>query len=244
MILSDIELKQNENLNMSKEVVSDKEQNSFLQTSLGKVINLGLDLGIRALLPDLIEDGVIEIKNAIFEGGFKEGIDTAIQSAIDFGKSVTGIFTGKFENISQVQTAVKNGGIIDGVSNVIDWALNKATENGKIPYTISNTIRQGKNVILNNVTKNIENEFEKQLDSIEKLDKYTNNWKNYYNEHDFEGMEREYGKIKEKLEDVLPIENTIKEVRKIENLHMLVKNNNGNFNLSKEEVELAQKLVI
>ena len=139
---------------------------------------------------------------------------------------------------------MKNGGIIDGVSNVIDWALNKATENGKIPYTISNTIRQGKNVILNNVTKNIENEFEKQLDSIEKLDKYTNNWKNYYNEHDFEGMEREYGKIKEKLEDVLPIENTIKEVRKIENLHMLVKNNNGNFNLSKEEVELAQKLVI
>ena len=242
--MSDIELKQNENLNMSKEVVSDKEQNSFLQTSLGKVINLGLDLGIRALLPDLIEDGVIEIKNAIFEGGFKEGIDTAIQSAIDFGKSVTGIFTGKFENISQVQTAVKNGGIIDGVSNVIDWALNKATENGKIPYTISNTIRQGKNVILNNVTKNIENEFEKQLDSIEKLDKYTNNWKNYYNEHDFEGMEREYGKIKEKLEDVLPTENTIKEVRKIENLHMLVKNNNGNFNLSKEEVELAQKLVI
>ncbi len=242
--MSDIELKQNENLNMSKEVVSDKEQNSFLRTSLGKVINLGLDLGIRALLPDLIEDGVIEIKNAIFEGGFKEGIDTAIQSAIDFGKSVTGIFTGKFENISQVQTAVKNGGIIDGVSNVIDWALNKATENGKIPYTISNTIRQGKNVILNNVTKNIENEFEKQLDSIEKLDKYTNNWKNYYNEHDFEGMEREYGKIKEKLEDVLPIENTIKEVRKIENLHMLVKNNNGNFNLSKEEVELAQKLVI
>lgn len=242
--MSDIELKQNENLNMSKEVISDKEQNSFLQTSLGKVINLGLDLGIRALLPDLIEDGVIEIKNAIFEGGFKEGIDTAIQSAIDFGKSVTGIFTGKFENISQVQTAVKNGGIIDGVSNVIDWALNKATENGKIPYTISNTIRQGKNVILNNVTKNIENEFEKQLDSIEKLDKYTNNWKNYYNEHDFEGMEREYGKIKEKLEDVLPIENTIKEVRKIENLHMLVKNNNGNFNLSKEEVELAQKLVI
>ena len=242
--MSDIELKQNENLNMSKEVVSDKEQNSFLQTSLGKVINLGLDLGIRALLPDLIEDGVIEIKNAIFEGGFKEGIDTTIQSAIDFGKSVTGIFTGKFENISQVQTAVKNGGIIDGVSNVIDWALNKATENGKIPYTISNTIRQGKNVILNNVTKNIENEFEKQLDSIEKLDKYTNNWKNYYNEHDFEGMEREYGKIKEKLEDVLPIENTIKEVRKIENLHMLVKNNNGNFNLSKEEVELAQKLVI
>ena len=91
--MSDIELKQNENLNMSKEVVSDKEQNSFLQTSLGKVINLGLDLGIRALLPDLIEDGVIEIKNAIFEGGFKEGIDTAIPSAIDFGKSVTGIFT-------------------------------------------------------------------------------------------------------------------------------------------------------
>ena len=42
-----------------------KSQNSFLQSTLGKIINTGLNIGIRALLPNVIEDQVIEIKDAI-----------------------------------------------------------------------------------------------------------------------------------------------------------------------------------
>ena len=38
-----------------------------------------------------------------------------------------GIFTGKFDSISQAK-AVKNGGIIDGISNVLDSVVNKTTE--------------------------------------------------------------------------------------------------------------------
>ena len=56
-------------------------------------------------------------------------------------------------------------------------------------------------------------------------------------------MEKEYKKIKEKLKEVMPIESTIKEARTIENLHTLIKNKGGSFDLSKEEIELANKLI-
>ena len=49
-------------------------------------------------------------------------------------------------------------------------------------------------------------------------------------------------KIQEKLKELLPIENTLKEARVIENLHNLIKNNGQNFNLSQEQLELANLL--
>ena len=56
-------------------------------------------------------------------------------------------------------------------------------------------------------------------------------------------MQREYEKIKEKLKILIPTENTLKQARTIENLHTLIKNNGQDFNLSKEELELANILL-
>ena len=100
------------------------EQKGFLDSTLGKVINAGLDTGIRMLLPDLIENQVIDIKDAIINNGFKAGVEEAISSAVDLGKSVIGVFTGKFESVTQAKNAVKNGGVIDGISDALDYALN------------------------------------------------------------------------------------------------------------------------
>ncbi|MFR2533883.1 MAG: hypothetical protein ACLS95_01420 [Clostridia bacterium] len=225
------------------EIEQVKEQKSFLETTLGKTINTGLDIGLRILLPDLIENQVIEIKDTIFKEGFQEGIKKAISSAIDLGKSAVGIITGNFENISQVNAAVKNGGIIDGISNVIDFALNKTNKAGILPNTIIKTIKQGKNVILNNIANNIEEEFHKQLESVEKVQKYSSNWNVYYKQENFEGMQKEYKKLESELKKLVPLESTIKQARLIENLHMLVKNNGGKFNLSEEQLALANKLI-
>jgi len=104
--------------------------------------------------------------------GFKEGINTAINSAIDLGKSALGIVTGDFENISQVQAAVQKGGIIDGISDTIDFVLEKTENAGILPTTITRTIRTGKNTLLNNVSNNIENEFNKQLECADRLQKF------------------------------------------------------------------------
>ncbi len=230
------------NLNKENEIIKTEDQTKFIETTLGKTINLGLDIGLRALLPDYIEQQVIDIKNTLMQEGFSKGIKKVVSSAIDFGKSAIGIVTGNFENISQVQTAIKNGGIIDSVSGIVDSVLNRVNKTGKLPYNITNTIRKGKNIILNSITNKIEEEFTNQLDAAEKLQKYENNWKQYFNNKDFIGMQREYEKIREKLKILIPMENTLKQARTIENLHTLIKNNGQDFNLSKEELELVNLL--
>lgn len=133
-------------------------------------------------------------KNSLIKGGLKEGINTTVQKGIEIGKSVTGIFTGKFENISQAQNAIKNGGIIDGISDVIDSTLNFTSKKGMIPSNVTTLIRKGKNVILDNISSNIETEFANQINNVEKLGKYENNWREFYKSQNFEGMEREYQK--------------------------------------------------
>ena len=238
-----MELNNNENLQINNnELVTEQEQNTFLESTLGKVVNSALDVGIRMVLPDFIEEGVIGIKDALMQGGLKEGIDTAINGAINLGKSVLGIFTGKFEDISQARDAVKNGGIIDGISGVLDTVIDKTNSSGLINDNVANLLSNGKDAILNSVSSNIEQEFMQQIDGAEKLAKYESNWKEYYNNQDFNGMQREYEKIKEKLNELLPIENTLKEARTIENLHNLIKNNGQNFNLTNEQLELANML--
>lgn len=153
-----------------------------------------------------------------------------------------GIVTGKFENVNQMQTAVKTGGIIDGISSVLNYTINKIVDKGKIPYSVGNIIKRGKNAILNNITKNIENEFENQVDNIEKLNKYIRNWKNYYQKRDFTGMQREYEKIRDTIKEVAPIEKTINSAREVQNLHKLIKNNGQNFNLTQDQLELVKVL--
>lgn len=235
------EIEQN-NLGVENTIVNEKTQKNFLQTTLGKTINTAIDIGIKALLPDFIDEQVINIKNNLINNGLKEGINKTIDDAIDVGKSAIGIVTGNFENINQMQMAVKTGGIIDGVSSLLDTVVDKVKNTGLIDSNVARTIKQGKNVILNNVESNIENTFTDQLKSAEYTNKYINNWKNYYNNKDFEGMEKEYYKIKRELKNLVPLEQTINEAKTIENLHKLIRNNGRNFDLTQEQLELAEKL--
>ena len=241
---SQLEIENNINLeNNNLQEVNLEKQKSFLETSLGQVINGGVNLGLRAILPDLIEDEVIEIKDSIITDGFKAGIKTAIDNVVDLGKSVLGIFTGKFENMSQVKDVIKKGGLIDSVSDVLDWGINKAKNKDLISNDTANIIKKGKNTILNTVNNNIENNMTSQIESIEKIDKYISNWNEYYNNQDFSNMDKQFKKIERELTTIMPLENVITKARVVENLHNLIKNNGKNFNLSKEEIELANKLV-
>ena len=220
----------------------EKEQNNFLDSAIGKAINTGLDIGIRALLPDLIEDQVISIKDNLLNYGLKEGISKTIEEAINFGKSSIGIVTGNFENISQVQLAVKNGGIIDSVSTLLDSVVDKVEEKGVISSNIADLIKRGKDTILNNVESNIEKTLTNQITSVENLENYINNWKEFYSNKDFDNMEIQYKKIENELSNLIPLENAISQARVIENIHNLIKNNGHNFNLSETELELVKKL--
>jgi hypothetical protein len=159
------------------------------------------------------------------------------------GKSFLGIFTGKFDNMSQIKETIKKGGLIDSISDVLDWGIKKAKENKLIKSSTASLIKKGKNSILNNISDNIENNLTSQVESIEKIDKYTQNWSKYYEKKDFTNMERQFNKIQKELEKVVPLESVITKARQLENIHNLIKNNGKNFNLTQEELELANKLV-
>ena len=233
----DLELnQQNSNLEI------EKEQKAFLESGIGKVINTAMDMGIRFLLPDFIENEVIEIKDTLVLEGFQEGIDKTIENAVDLGKSAIGIVTGEFENISQVQAAVEKGGIIETLSNVIDTVLDKCSQNNLLSPNIVNVIKQGKNIILDNVSSNIENMMTEQIKSVETIQTLSNNWRSYYMQKNFDGMEKEMQKLEKEMKKIIPLENLIKGAREIQNMHQLIKNNGQVFELTENQINAIKAL--
>lgn len=241
--MESIALTLEQNKNMQNELVTEKQQTGFLETGLGKAVNFAMDVGLRALLPNFIEDSVIEIKDTIFKEGFGEGIKKIIDSGINLGKSIVGVFTGKFDNVNQMQTAVQKGGIIDGTSKLLDSVLNKVQKQKLIPKEAITAIKQGKNILLDNVSKQIENTLTKQVKEVEKLQDYADKWQEYYEKNDFTNMDKQFRKIENSLNNIIPLEATIRRAREIENIHNLIKNNGKNFDLSEDQLELAKRLV-
>lgn len=220
-----------------------KEQNNFLKSNLGKALNVGMDIALKSVLPDLIEEQIISVKNTLMEEGLKEGFNTIVESAIDLGKSAAGIFTGKFENTTQIENVIKKGGIIDSTSDVLDNAIKLAKENKLIDKVTANMLKKGKNAVLDSINDSVENMLTNQIKSVEKIQASISNWKEAYNEKDISKMEKEFKKINKELSNVVPLENIIKEAREIENLHVLIHNNGNNFNLSQTQIELSKKLI-
>ncbi len=220
----------------------EKQQNKFLNSVLGKTINTALDIGIKAILPEFVEDQVINIKNNLLKYGLSEGIKETINDAIDLGKSAVGVLTGEFENIDQMKDAIKEGGIIDGMSSVLDLAIDKITDKGIINRNISNVLSTGKDVLLRNVEENIEKLFDDQKNQESSIETNIKNWKKAYDNKDFDEMEKAYNKIENLMDKLAPIEKLINEARTIDTMHNLIKNNGHNFNLSEQEKELAQNL--
>ena len=221
---------------------NEKSQEKFLDTTLGKAIDNGVNIGIRYLFPNYVEEEVINLKDNLLEYGLKDGIKKSIESAINVGKSVVGIVTGNFEDISQMQTAVKNGGIIDSVSELLDDVLDKMEESKKMDKGVIKLIKNGKDTILDSVENNIESTLNNQVESAQKLEKYMDTWKEYYSKQDIEGMEKEYNKMQKAMKDLMPIEKTINNAKLIETIHNLIKNNGNNFALSEEEKNLVENL--
>ena len=220
----------------------EKKQNEFLNSTLWKTINNGIDIGLRYLLPDLVEDEIIDLKDNLINYGLKDGIRKSINSVIETGKEAIGIISGNFENIGQIQKVIKNGGLIDKIDNFLDKTLDKAINSGKINQTIGKIVKTGKSSILSNVERNIESTLNSQVENSKNIEKYMNNWKKYFNDRNFSGMEKEYTKLEKELKSLVPIETTIKNARYIENIHNLIKNNGQNFELSEQELELANKI--
>ena len=218
-------------------------QKSFLETNIGKVVDSAVDLGIRTVLPNLIEDQVIDIKNIILDQGFKEGLSEIINTGLDFGKSAIGVITGNFENVNQIQMAVKKGGIIDSISRLLDFSINLANKSNLINNDVAAVIKSGKDTIMENITLKVEDELTAQIKEIEKLEKYCQNWQEAFENKDLTEMNKIYKNIQKHEKEILPIEKVINNIRKIDNIQELMKKKESVADITESELVLAGKIV-
>ncbi|MBP3596037.1 MAG: hypothetical protein J6J60_01355 [Clostridia bacterium] len=235
---------QNNNLNLTQKISSslNQLQDKFLQSKFGEVVNTAIDAGITSIAPNFLEDQIIDVKNTLFEDGFKAAINEAIDSSISLGKSAIGIFTGNFENINQIEQAVKKGGMLDSISSIIDTAIDFAKDKNILNKDFAKVITAGKKAIIKNVSDDLKNELSSQVSSIEKLNDYCEKWNAAYKAQDLEAMNKNFNKIEKQLENIVPLEALINKAREIENLQNLITNNGGNFDISNEKLELVKVL--
>ena len=194
---------------------------------LKNALNFGVDLGLKALLPDLIEDQVIDIKNSILEGGFKEGVNTLMKKVNEFKNSITGIFTGNFNNIEEIHTATKQGGIIKTVSKGLSKGIDAGVKSGAIPKSVGSIIKSGKTTILNEFNSSLESQMKKEIKKFDTLNDLNKKWYDALDKRDFDKMTKYTEKISELSKDLVKFSNIIEETKKIEELHNFIKENNS-----------------
>ena len=190
-------------------------------------LNFGVDLGLKALLPDLIEDQVIDIKNSILEGGFKEGVNTLVKKVNEFKNSITGIFTGNFNNIEEIHTATKQGGIIKTVSKGLSKGIDAGVKSRAIPKSVGSIIKAGKTTILNEFNSSLESQMKKEMKKFDTLNDLNKKWYDALDQRDFNKMTKYTEKISELSKDLVKFSNIIEETKKIEELHNFIKENNS-----------------
>ena len=204
-----------------------KNQNDFIGNMFKNAINFGVDLGLKSLLPDLIEDQVIDIKNSILEGGFKEGVNTLMKKVNEFKNSITGIFTGNFNNIQEINTATKQGGIIKTVSKGLSKGIDAGVKSGIIPKSIGGILKAGKTTMLNEFSNSLESQMRKEIQKFDTLNDLNKKWYDALDQRDFDKMTKYTEKISELSKDLVKFSNIIDETKKIEELHNFIKENNS-----------------
>lgn len=204
-----------------------KNQNDFIGNMFKNAINFGVDLGLKSLLPDLIEDQVIDIKNSILEGGFKEGVNTLMKKINEFKNSITGIFTGNFNNIQEINTATKQGGIIKTVSKGLSKGIDAGVKSGIIPKSIGGILKAGKTTMLNEFSNSLESQMRKEIQKFDTLNDLNKKWYDALDQRDFDKMTKYTEKISALSKDLVKFSNIINETKKIEELHNFIKENNS-----------------
>ncbi len=226
-------------LEIQEEVL--KGQENFLNTTLGKAANFALDIGLKALLPDVVEDIVIDIKDTIFREGFKEGLKTLVSSIKDIGKSLTGIVTGKFENINQIDVATKNGGVINTTSKLLNIGIDKAIEKEIIDPSVGSIIRSGKTAILSAFSNKLEDSIKNQFRTFEKLENQIEKWEINLQNQELDKMQRNINNINSYHKNLVPFEDVLLKSREINTIHNWIKENKS-FEVPEELYELLKNI--
>lgn len=218
-------------------------QEKFVESNLYGIFNSALDTGIRIALPEVAEDVVIDVKDTLMENGFRDGVKQIWNNIKEFGKSAYGLITGKFESVEQIQNATKEGGVLDVVSGIFDFALNKAVDNEKISKSTRQNVKNAKNSVVRSIKNQVSDSLDKQIGYVEKIEEYNEKWQDCFDKQDLSGMKKANKNIQKYLNKTIPLENVLKNARRIEIMQNLVEST-GSFDITEEERELVNSLSV
>ena len=168
--------------------------------NIPKLANTTLDIGLKAVLPDFLENDVIEIKDAFISEGFSAGLETAKERAENTWNSIKGLFSGEFSNVSEIKKLVQKNGILDTASDLIDRISKKLMDLNIINKSTYNLIKTGKKEIMGVLRDELNTYYQIDEYDFEKLQSQIQSWKQSYMDGDLEGMDKNAKKIEQNLE--------------------------------------------
>lgn len=227
------------------ENTKETEQKEFLDTTIGKIVDAGLDFAISTFVPDLIEKPVSNLKDKLLSWDFNKEKETISSGALEQTKK-SEENSGKEVDIGNVvanlKDFLKEEKTINSFSKIIDAAIKELVDKDKISSNVSKMVKEGKNAVVEKIKEKIDHELDGQIVYVEELKEQTEKWKNYYQEKDIKNMKAVSKKIDSLMEDIMPIDTILTEAKQIQNLQQLIENNNNQFDLSSTQLELAKML--
>lgn len=227
-------------LNINKDLEISKKSESNLKNGFNSILNSGMDLALKTVLPDFIEDQIIEIKDVIMEEGLKDGVKTLYEDFKDFFKTIFGK-NDNFLITSEINSLTKRGGFIDELSKGLSKGLDYAKEKNIISDSTAKILKSGKTSMIKTFSNELKSSVLDNLKDFDKLDKYVKKWNENYEKKDFQKMERNAVQIEKLSESVLPFSKLIDETTSLLNIHNYIRDNKT-FDISKNELDVLKKI--
>ena len=201
-----------------------------LNNKIDEMLNNIYDKVIKSVLPDEIADTVINIKDVMSLNKLSGNIADKVSNFISGNK--------KYNN-SQNLSIINDINFDEQIDNFID----KIKKDNNLQINDIKEIEKNKDNISNNLERNTNYEIEKYIKAFNDNTKYIEEWKKNYEKKDFSKMQKSFKKIKKSADNLLPIAERLKVLKQLENIHLLIKSKGGDFNLTNEEIELAEKII-
>ena len=223
-------------LNREKEItLGDKSDNilSNISDAFSNAVKKGAELiNFPDGIGEVVKDGLDKID-------IKEIGMSAVETALKTGMKSLGMKSSTFSSLKNIFDAVIEGNLKKGLASGLNVVIGML----KIPTTAKTLLKNGKNLILDQVFEDeLKTLMSKQKNTISRIDKKCNQMEEAFKENDIKTLDRIAKTLKTDLEKVMPIQDVITRGNTVLNKYQLYKNK-GTLELTQTEQELCERLV-
>ena len=223
-------------LNKEKEITLGNQADNIL-SNISNAFSNAVKKGSELInFPDTLGETV---KQGLEKIDLKEIGESAVESALKTGMKSLGMKSSTFNSLKNIFDAVKEGDLKKGLTS----GLNVAIGTLKIPTTAKTLLKNGKNLILDQVFEDeLKKIMVKQKNTISRIDKKCLQMEEAFDKNDTKTLDRVAKTLKTDLEKVMPIQDVISRGNSILNKYQLYKSK-GTTELTQSEKELLEKLI-